>query len=189
MEPDDALDSMSSTCAVSPTSVGSTPRPSRLPDRWVVVVVFAIILLAGTLVTTGVVQPHSSPWPGIGHDDSDRDAAAAAEEFLRLVAESQRNDDTKPLPCTRVTEPGGVLNPCMDALKRRWAELEPIEEIGPSLIVHGVTSRAGTTAVVTDSNISPRPAAPISLTLEHIGVGAGARDWKVRQLNHHDLPH
>lgn len=102
------------------------------------------------------------------------------------MADSRRNDDTAPLPCTWVTDGGGVLNPCMDALTQRWAELEPVESLGPTLTVRGVTTSTETNAVVTEADISPRPAGALSITLERVGPGRHA--WKVRQLNRRNLP-
>lgn len=72
------------------------------------------------------------------------------ENFLRLVADSRRGDDTASLPCVWVTDAGGLLNPCRDALQRRWEELVSIEETGRGLTVQGVTSNTGTIAVVSE---------------------------------------
>ena len=116
---------------------------------------------------------------------SEVSAAATAQEFLRLVADSRRNDDTAPLPCVLVIDEGGLLNPCMDTLTQRWAELEPIERIGSRLTVRTVSTFTKDEAVVTDADIRPRPDTRISITLEYIGGGAG---WKVRQLNRRELP-
>ncbi len=145
-----------------------------------------IVLLTGAAIAKPVGVPHLPFWPQGRPEAVEPDAAAAAEDFLRLVADSRRNEDTAPLPCVWVTNPGGLLNPCMDALTRRWAELDTIEKLGPALTVRGVTSRTDTPVVVTETNIAPRPSKPISVTLEQ--VGPGPRDWKVRQLNQQNLP-
>lgn len=153
---------------------------------------FAVGLVAVTLAMAAVAALAQFAAPVLGWrpawqpaEPTDLSAAAAAQEFLRLVADSHRNDDTAPLPCALVTDPGGLLNPCMDALTKRWVELEPIEQIGTKLTVRTVTSLTADTAVVTDADIYPRPKTKISISLEYGRAGAG---WKVRQLNERDLP-
>ncbi len=153
-------------------------------QRWLLALVL-IVLITGAVLARPAGSYRLPLWTQ-GRSEAEPDAAAAAEDFLRLVADSRRNEDTAPLPCVWVTNPGGLLNPCMDALTQRWAELDTIEKLGPSLTVRGVTSRTDTTALVTESNIVPRPSAPIRVTLEW--VGPGPRDWKVRQLNQKALP-
>ena len=158
-----------------------------LPTGALLATAAILALVTGRELGLGTTPTPSIPsiWPG-GVDGQDRDAAAQAQRFLRLVADSRRNEDTAPLPCTCVST-SGFLNPCMDALKQRWPELEPIEEVGPKLTVRSVTSSSSITAVVTEADISPRPHQPISITLERVSRD-GVHGWVVRQLNHRDLP-
>lgn len=150
-----------------------------------------VMVTLSVLTITGAAQV-AAPSLGWGPTGQTTDAAptevsaaATAQEFLRLVADSRRNDDTAPLPCVFVIDEGGLLNPCMDTLTQRWAELEPIERIGSRLTVRTVTTFTKDEAVVTDADIRPRPDTRISITLEYLSSGAG---WKVRQLNRHELP-
>lgn len=158
------------------------------PGRFAAGLVAVTLVLAAVATLAQVAAPvlgWRPVWQPVATEPTDLSAAAAAQEFLRLVADSHRNDDTAPLPCALVTDPGGLLNPCMDALNERWVELEPIEQIGTKLTVRTVTSLTADTAVVTDADIYPRPKTKISISLEYGRDGAG---WKVRQLNERDLP-
>lgn len=150
-----------------------------------VAVALALAAVAALAQVAAPVVGWRPVWQPVATEPTDLSAAAAAQEFLRLVADSRRNDDTAPLPCVLVTDPGGLLNPCMDALTQRWVELEPIEQIGSKLTVRTVTSLTSATAVVTDADIYPRPNTKISISLEY---GRAAEGWKVRQLNQRDLP-
>lgn len=162
-------------------------RPVRRGRIAVGLVIVTLSLL--TIAGSAQVAAPSFGWGPTGRtadaEPTEVSAAATAQEFLRLVADSRRNDDTAPLPCVLVIDEGGLLNPCMNALTLRWAELEPIERIGSRLTVRTVTTFTQDEAVVTDADIRPRPDTTISVTLEYISSGAG---WKVRQLNRRDLP-
>ena len=167
-------------------------KPAHDHPRWrsrfaalVGAVTLVLVAVAAVMQFAAPVVGWRPPWRPDDTGPTDQSAAAEAQEFLRLVADSRRNDDTAPLPCVLVTDPGGVLNPCMDALNQRWAELEQIERIGSRITVRTVTSLTADTAVVTEADIFPRPNTKISIILEYTNTDAG---WKVRELNRRDLP-
>lgn len=151
-----------------------------------VTVVVLIVLVVGSNVL-GDRPPWAPQFTRApGSDGGDLDAAKAAQDFLRLVADSRRNAETAPLPCFWVTDEGGVLNPCRDELQRRWGELVSVERAGTRLTVNSVTSYTRTVAVVTEADISPRIDGSLSVTLER--GGSGEAGWRVRKLNDRALP-